>query len=272
MTTLYLEPGHERGEALQARSVVIGALYSPDWITAATSVVGRRALRVASVSDVVESLDDEAARIVMLELGHPGFWDLCTRLSITGMSLPLILLLPRRTIPAEQMLWVSQLAEFAVAHSTAELPSVLRRTMMRGITTCDAHSIARSLTKSVRGEAANLGFGLYVAGSRNASVAEAEGRLGMSALRNRLRSFGMMRAATILGWAGAVSVVWRLEVERCSLSDAARAVGFETARQCSDRVVYHTGRTPTVLRDRFGFASLVDEFVSLLTGSSCRAH
>jgi len=243
---------------------VVAALYSREAVAVATSVIGRRALRLAGAGELIGSVDHEGARALLFELGHPAFSDLCTRLSTVGTDLPLIVVLPAGRLPARELLALSCLASVLVAHDARELPGKLRRAMIRDGVPSDAHVIARALTDQLSSCAAVLGMGLYVTGTRNVSVAWATERLGYGALRNRLRALGLARASTILGWACAVGVVWRMEHEGCSLAEAARAAGFETTRQFSDRVSYHTGRTPTTLRDEYGFVALVREFVDVV--------
>jgi hypothetical protein len=243
--------------------VVVGALFSDEALAAATSVIGRRALRVAGATDLVHSVDHDGACAVLFELGHPGFVQLCTRLAVIGSRLPLVLLLPRGAVPAADLLALSRIATFSLVYEHRELAAVLRRTMIHGVGSSDAQLVAGALDRHMPSEAAELALGLYVAGNRNVTVTETRARLGLtSALRNRLRALGLARASTIMGWACALGIVWRLEHDDCSLADAARGFGFETTRQCSDRVLYHTGRTPTALRER-GFRALVAEFVEI---------
>jgi hypothetical protein len=244
---------------------VVAALQSCDAVTVATSAIGRRALRLANAGDLTGALDQESARALLFELGHPAFTELCTRLSAVGTRLPVVVLLPAGRLPARELLTLGSLASVFVAHDPQELARELRRAIEYGGVASDSHDIARMLVGELPSEAAVIGMGLYVTGTRNASVTQATERLGYGALRNRLRALGLARASTILGWACAIGVVWRIENEGCSLAEAARAAGFDTTRQFSDRVLYHTGRSPTALCDEYGFASLAREFVEVVS-------
>ena len=243
---------------------VVAALYSSDAVETATSAIGRRAVRLANAGELIGSVDREGSRAVLFELGHPAFGELCTRLSAVGAHVPLVIVLPPGRLPARELLALGCLASVFVAHDARKLPDELRRAMANAVVPSDAHVVARAMADQLQGDAAALGMALYVTGTRNVSVRRATQRLGNGALRNRLRALGLARASTILGWACAVSLTWRLENEDFSLAEASRAAGFGTTRQCSDRILYPTGRTPTTLRDQCGFTGLVDEFMTVV--------
>ena len=246
--------------------IVTGLLHSPTTTAAATSILGRQTLRILSAHDIGSSVEDAGACALLYEPGHPGFEDLYTRLSVVGSAVPLIVVLSNGLVHTTELLALSRISAFSFAYDPCELGGVLRRTMTRGFASSDVQIVGAALNEEFKPRAAAISLGLYVAGVRNVSVTQAAARMGFpGGIRNRLRGLGLARASTILGWASAMAVVWRMEQEDCTLAAAARALGFDTTRQCSDRILYHTGRTPSTLRDRYGFQALVDEFIDVVS-------
>jgi hypothetical protein len=246
--------------------IVVGALHSKVAADVAVSVLGRHGVRIADCRDLFCSVEFDGACALLFELGHPAYDEFYTRLSVLGTSIPLIIVLPAGPVSASQLLSIARLGPFSLAYDHRELPAVLRRTMTRRVASSDAQVVGQALDRHLASSSAALSLGLYVAGTRNVNVAQASARVGFrGALRNRLRVLGLARASTILGWASAMGIIWRMEQDDCSLTDAARAAGFDTTRQWSDRVLYHTGRTPTALRDQYGFRALVEEFTQIVS-------
>jgi hypothetical protein len=106
---------------------------------------------------------------------------------------------------------------------------------------------------------------MLILGRRRTSVSDALARLDRTAvLRSALRERSLPTPARLLGWGCAFNLVWQVERHGRDFAAAARTLGFESSRQASDAIKFHTGfAAMTVLRGP-GFQGILDEFVRRL--------
>src|SRR5690348_7138989 len=95
--------------------VVVAALHSAAAVEVAISVLGRQGVRIAAGRELFSSVDHAGACALLFELGHPAFDEFCTRLSVLGTSIPLIIVLPASPVPAIQLLSVARVSSFSLA-------------------------------------------------------------------------------------------------------------------------------------------------------------
>ena len=254
------------------RPGIIAALHSEALADAAGIAAGRIPVRLCANEREFDScLDGARTPMVLAELGPHTSTLMLSRL-IDGHGRPVIAVLPSGPLPISQIITLAlSQTRFELVHDVSELSAAIRMAQVQAMIDCEVGEIARALAWRVDRESLEDVLGMLILGRRPTSVHDALARLHRTAvLRTALRERSLPTPARLLGWGSVFHLVWQVERYGRDFAAAARSVGFESSRQASDAVKFHTGHAAMSVLRGPGFEGILDEFVRRL-GSAERS-
>lgn len=248
------------------RPAIIAALHSEALADAAGIAAGRIPVQLCANDRELDScLGGSRTPLMLVELGAHMSNLTLSRL-VSGHGLPVIAILPTGPLPISQIISLALSdTRFDLLHDISELSGAIRTAQAQTMVDCEVGEIARALAWRIDRHSLEDVLGMLILGRRRISVSDALARLDRTAvLRSALRERALPTPARLLGWGCAFNLVWQVERNGRDFAAAARLVGFESSRQASDAIKFHTGMAAmTVLRGP-GFQGILDEFVRRL--------
>lgn len=248
------------------RPAIIAALHSEALADAAGIAAGRIPVRLCADERELDScLAASRTPLMLVELGAKTSTLTLSRL-ISGHGLPVIAVLPSGALPISQIISLAlSNTRFDLVHDVSELSGAIRTAQAQTMVDCEVGEIARALAWRIDRHSLEDVLGMLILGRRRTSVSDALMRLERTAvLRTALRERALPTPARLLGWGSAFHLVWQVERNGRDFAAAARMLGFESSRQASDAIKFHTGLAAMSVLRGPGFQGILDEFVRRL--------